>query len=769
MKSLIKWWLYSKRMTKRAAAALVLSIFIYMSLASASQQNSCGDPNQIILRLQDHNNSHINSWNDGNYTYEICYNQLFGYDYAGANPHEYDSDNVVIKLSENKNAHGEGPDGANYIINITYGALSCRMIPADEAPASGETEVISLASNTNAHAAVAGFYTGAGRYKVVCLDGPGGVLDVYWINGAGQKISEICVNKTAFMAARVTSGGETTIDFEVYRGETEIRTKILGNSPAAHPNLLGWAVSSWNISANDLDGAEGNFRFNASAAETSNMSSELRVINSNCINERPVAKIMRPLHRQVYYAGVPIEFNESSYDPDGQIVLWNWTVELNGETEVQSTSRSFMYSFLGRGQRTITLRVTDNEGKSSEDQIAILIVSSPGMISYINMPSHRQQIVDNRLYTQGLAPVQFNANESYVLNSTSIIPAGGTTCTVAVECLGGACPIKTQNSPECTGNTASQIPVIGTPKPFGGMLFNWSLVDLGIKVGGLGGVTGIAQYGSQGQKTINLLIYYNGSEWELAERATRIFFIEPQCQSGGQIFYRMDSDGRLDKSNPLYTNNNSGACKGPNGINGGGDDCCPSGYYCTNDGCVEEVNPPQITNCNRYAASDECEEDIFGAASNGHYPGVWGELGCDGSSWELDGIAYSAECFCAWNVTYSQCRLARNITQTVIIGNDTVTIEDPEPNATCWYEYSTTEPENGYCRVSATAQCGGGDCTFCESVAPMDVPCGRPTIALPLFGGLQFIASLIAVVLIYIVAFKVSRIKRGFFKRIETA
>ncbi len=70
---------------------LVVCLFI-MGIVNAG---SCDD-DQIIMKLFQDSNSHGALWDDVNYNYDVCYNEIFGNEYIGENPHECIYNNEAI-------------------------------------------------------------------------------------------------------------------------------------------------------------------------------------------------------------------------------------------------------------------------------------------------------------------------------------------------------------------------------------------------------------------------------------------------------------------------------------------------------------------------------------------------------------------------------------------------------------------------------------------------------------------------------------------------
>jgi hypothetical protein len=122
-------------------------IFVCLFIVSFTSAASCSD-DQRMLRLASPTNSHGALWNDSSYSYDICYDTVFGETYTGSQPHGCNNNNV-LDLGANSNAHAEAPLGSAYPIEVCYGDLVCTV--RDNACTAGETNVINLYSETNSH------------------------------------------------------------------------------------------------------------------------------------------------------------------------------------------------------------------------------------------------------------------------------------------------------------------------------------------------------------------------------------------------------------------------------------------------------------------------------------------------------------------------------------------------------------------------------------------------------------------------------------------
>ena len=131
------------------------------------------------MRLLDRTNSHGALWNDINYEYEICYNDIFGSDYSGSS-HPLTCVNPVVYLLSATNAHASATEQEIYNTQVCFGDLSCKVA---NSCTEEEKCVVTLSDDTNAHLSACNV---AGSYakKICCLSSPQGpageIGSVYW-------------------------------------------------------------------------------------------------------------------------------------------------------------------------------------------------------------------------------------------------------------------------------------------------------------------------------------------------------------------------------------------------------------------------------------------------------------------------------------------------------------------------------------------------------------------------------------------------------------
>ncbi len=739
----------------------VLGAFVFISLVAAAPTTSCGqnDNNQLIMLISSDTNAHGSEWNASDYPIEICYNELFGSLYTGS-PHVCTpgETNRVLRLSETANAHAESASLNNYPVQVCYGDLACTT--RTTACPVGEKEVVFLSGLGNAHLETndSDFYVN----RVCCSTGGVGSGEenftlLQWQNSAGQPIgvsynAMTHVNWTVRLIAFTKFPVGTNLTFEVWDKDLLLDdfirsfTALTYQSPT-NPDLRIAAITDYKITDADIQKAnepgeftDGKVEFYFKAKTTNpaisnevNLSEILDVNITEGPNTPPYVNIVAPIHRGIYYNGTTVEFKQNSSDSQGPITL-KWTIEEDGFSTTQST---FNYTLKKHGQKTITLRATDQKGLWREDQVAILSVASPGMFSYINEPFHRQ-IIKTTTFA-----VKFSANDSYVVNNQGTCPS------TSVTCLAGNCPVLTENYPP---GCLSKISVSGTPQNFNSLLFNWAFDD-GTGTNGAGLVEGIKQYisGSEGERTITLVLNYTDTPLSafFNQQTKRLFTLinVSQCINNGMT-YIVDPFGSAQQISTMAP---GGYCSGPDGNNETtNDNCCPPGNQCTAEGCV----PTGLNECKDYNSlgMTACNLDEFNLADidpSGSDPPACGTF--------VNGSLVS--CACEWNGTISAgvCNLARSYI---------APFPGPQcnPNKCILEPTQLTECINGYLTVNVSATFVAGAvpaCTVGETKAECEahgglrtILCGKPTVAFGFFDQWQVMTSIAIIALIYFLVYK---------------
>ncbi len=728
----------------------ILTVFFIASLAFVQAAGcSLGSySNETILSLYAPTNSHLALWNDSVQTsYEACFNSTFGFSYTDQNPgvdvHACNPDysNVVVWLSGIANAHAYPPTTTppvGYPVPVCYAGLTCELRTNSCRP--GYQEVISLSYPTNAHAELSD--SNVYNNLVCCSYGASAGWGTKWQDSKGDLIGVAygkasAVNKTVQMIATTNLGPGKVVNFSVYEKDWSNPDDFIRNFSAV-TNAQGVAtVSNFFITDQDMINGGINslepgylqFYFTA-ASGAQDYDSELLYVNGTESNTPPSVSISGPTHRAIYYKGTTIQFNASVID-DGMISSYLWKIAEDG---FQSSQKNFSYTLQTEGQKTITLKVTDNKGVSDEKQIAIAVVASPGGMAFVNQPRHLQTLVNS------LLQVSFSANESYIINSV------GSPCPTTVTCLAGNCPTHTENTPN--GCSPSTLTVAGTPQPFTSAYFNWAFSDgdNGAAMDGFGNTAATKRFGlpssSEGDKRVDLIVNYTnaGTGVGVLRTTSRFFTLldARQCVDNGNTWIEYNETSGEETTR--YSTLTTGRCSGKDGLFGSSDDCCPVGWACSTGGC----NPTNITKCADYSNKTSCNKDALNVVKNDPF---WNSIPKCGEV--VNGVVTT--CSCLWNgtsETSGSCGLNKSSTSSGgTTGGCTY--------SSCYYSTSSTgECVNGYATIQVIAGFTNGTCAGgitedqCVS-GPRTVLCGKPTVALSFFGVWQFIASFLFIGVVY--------------------
>ena len=750
------------------------------------EQYQCADSSQRILKITSLSNAHAELWNgSGNYAIEICFDEIFGFDYNGQSPQECTGSNTVLRLADGTtsetNAHAERREESNpeYGLEVCYGDLDCRTIPANQDCAPEEKEIVSLSDATNAHLETndSDQYVSASEYKVCCFSGGGG--NVRWEKPLGVEINETSVNKSVYLVAYTGLSEGTSITFDIdecddpgnqdppcFLNEDIVEVSNLTDASGKATYNLKFTDEIMDAGSSNEANPELEFYFNASAPGTSFVSGILIVYPFE-IFEPPVAIISSPVHGGIYFNGTNLTFDATNSENAEE---FNWTIVYQGEIEFTDDRPLFNYSFGPPGMRTITLRVTNEDG-FDEAQIAIVIVASSYMFAYINEPSH-MQIVPN---LDNERMVDYSSSDSFVTETTETDPDENFPCDVNVSCAAGYCPSVTQNiPPDCTDDVEN-LTVWGAPSSpeeadYGALFFEWAFSDehQTISFSGYDNESGWVAYNvpsnALNDKTGELSLHFNISNTEeISEDVDRIFTLG-QCLNNGNYYVFLNGS--------ILSTSTPGVCAGEDGIiDGQYPDCCPVQWYCTDqDGDGNQVPAfcalnDEIDQCREYDNENDCNADIFDVAENDP---AGDDLMCDSDEqqtgiecyWEDhdDGDSGNDECgirlicepnqgengqcidyICEYTYPAAEC-IDGLMTIEYILG----LLPDQDPNE----EYCDGYPIN---QDQYNALCGKD---------PVIVPCGRLNFELGFFDYTQFFAAALVILLIYLIVHSMQRRRR---------
>lgn len=711
---------------------------------------SCSKVNQTIFSLYDESNSNVSLWDDVNAGYKICYEQIFGKEYAGLNPHACNigNTNKVLKISALSNALAEKPDGTNYNVNVCYGEMSCSLRSNCIV---GEKVVVKLASQT---ASLVSNSTIIGYTNLLCCsEKPLGFNSLSWKNSSENAfITNAKKGDSVKLYATTNLSAGSSVNFDIYEYNTLLpnsNIRVGSNALIGIVNASGVATATWTITDADF-AAGGNdnpsqFYYVANNAGFWNSSNSpilitantAVVINSGGQCDIDISSGVDKLnHRGIYFVNKNIEFNQTKND---NVV---WTIDDNGVITT-NTDKSFVKQFTTPGQKTITLTDSNIVGCGVQTrQISILVVASPGLLAFINTP------FDNQVFqfdSGSSLNVLYSANDSYVVDSVL-----NGTCGRIITCFAGNCPTQTSGTPETcpSGSIAVTNNLIGNI--WANINFTWSKINGNSEIkliSGKGNVTGIANYDKSseksnavGDKQIKLIANYTTglkSKANLENIFLRSFTIGT-CIDGGKKRLNIDSSGRIINISSTISTNTAGTQqfdKNACGDKGDGIICCPSGWDCSVDGCKVSDAPPVIS-CSNYTSPIDCNNDPYSAS------------GFDYGNMIQNGL--SAECNVNYRCSWSGTSCSFNITQLDNLGNFggscLETAFDNNPNSCA--DGATTHTVN----ISSTTS-GTLSCLTCQN-GVYEVPCGKPVIELPFFGVEQLVLSLISIVGLYLLMFR---------------
>ena len=365
------------------------------------------------------------------YDYSICYPDIFGEDYTGANPHACVGGNKVLGLSSVSDAHAEVPELNNYRTSICYGDLVCG---SDNACIPDEEIVASLYSETNSHVA-AGDFPGY-DIKICCRKGVSSSLsNLHWENMNGESIDATRIGASVKAVVPGSELAGKNISYKIWKSVAWWWDDKVAIS-STRGDLI-WKAGK-NKSSGILEG--GDYYFEAKVGTGSFVSSEgnaygtLRVAPGN--NVPPVANITSPKDKQIYFLNEPLSFTQASYDVDS---TFNWVWDFGDESSVSGDSVSMnnynvVHAYTTTGQKNIKLNVVDEEGASSMDKVTILVVNSSYILAYIDEPKWGSSAFTSL--------VKCNATSTYAVNVTH-----NSTGIEKIECIAGNCPSKTEGCP----------------------------------------------------------------------------------------------------------------------------------------------------------------------------------------------------------------------------------------------------------------------------------------------------------------------------------
>ena len=236
----------------------------------------------------------------------------------------------------------------------------------------------------------------------------------------------------------------------------------------------------------------------------------------------------------------------------------------------------------------------------------------------------------------------------------------------------------------------------------------------------------------------------------------------PLCPNNGGPFSQCSSARTsytfLDPGNVGVSQStmNGAACAGQDRVNGTIDDCCPSGWSCStsnvNPGCKLYNVTDTTARCSFYTTQSACQNDSRHLSPNDPAYSIY-NCGTTNNTANTNTL-----CSCSWDYPTNSCAFGKT------------TRTSTEPIAViskCVYGSVLGECSAGYQTVDITILNSTGFDPACTP-STRTVPCLRSTIQLPFFGAMQFMLSMIAIALLYLIMFgiKTRFIKFFYLKKI---
>jgi hypothetical protein len=636
-----------------------------------------GDSDQIIMKLFRSENSHGAFWNDPNYEIEVCYEDIFGSEFEGVEPHECtyahdalpgdEPENVIVRLYQETNSHAELPDLVSptpeYDKFVCFGNLECLPRSTVECAAmeggSGEwKEVVRLEQSTNSHISIAGDPDYVQR--VCCKSQSSSIDSVKWTDLNGVTLTsgaDVGLKSKVYAEVDGIFLGGKTIRYEIYKGANPDPSVDDPEIVYTDDFKLRWNAGKISSSPEIFEGGTYRFRSRIEPSGTwTGLSTPIEVSNEER-NIPPTVIINGILDKQIYFLNEELHLSATITDPDDELFEYEWNLGdgtiLTGNS-VHLENYEFDYSFTGpdgKGQKNIVLTARDQRGAMGFDKKSIVIVNSSYALAYIDTPVFEEVILDRQ--------VDFDASSSYVV-STSDSDFDG--CTDTVICEAGKCPSQTAGCPPCGPSPPGcEITISPITINYDAINFIWdidngydlqeglglvSVLDYNFPIIGMHTAlleiqfgTGIDETSAFTETQFDILFGLDNICFEARTEADIIFV------GGGTIgdtFWIDPSTGEK-----VSSMNN---CNRPLGVDLNGDlmpNCCPSGYACESDKCV----PSDINFCEDYKTQSDCDgQDAYDELDDS----LEG-LDCDYLGSYGDDCSKFMSCKCFWNSGTGKC------------------------------------------------------------------------------------------------------------------
>jgi len=319
--------------------------------------HSCSSSSQTIMKLSDWNNALGGFW-DSTFTYDICYNELFGKEFTNGTIHPLGCSSPVLWLNSSTNAYASTFPTAKYNLPICFGNMICRS--DNSSCASDEKTVLKLSSLTDALISNA---TSSGAVQICCKLQT--TTAANWTNMKEAVISKADLNDSVKLI--VFGVGIGNVNYTIYKDGTYWWNKDQVISQTSTKGYLVWQAKN-----------SGTYYFKAQVEGDSNWKqSNNMVVSSSENNFKPTIKIIKPARETTYIidsttgSTASIIFEQTSSDEDDDLnVTWDFGEGYNSSTfsnciTTRNCNTTYAYSSSG----TKLIKATAKEMSRSQSTI----------------------------------------------------------------------------------------------------------------------------------------------------------------------------------------------------------------------------------------------------------------------------------------------------------------------------------------------------------------------------------------------------------------
>ncbi|MBC8435097.1 PKD domain-containing protein, partial [archaeon] len=406
-------------------------LFVFLFLVS-SVYAVCSD-DQTLFKLYRENNSHVSTYSDGNFPIEVCYNEFYGINYLGLEPHDCyeDNGNVVFWINSSKNSHISSDETDEYTIPVCYGNLKCKFTSVD----CSDTEVLIAKSYSleNSHISLR-----QEEYSYnICCTNTLEFRESFWSDLVGNQVDSVELGDSVLMIAKGFEFNTTQAHNYSINGAADLNfvekawnwITFRGWEPSE-----SWVMNSLNEWKTSIVGI---FSFNVNVIGTSISA------NSGFLNiledERDTIPTVEILSEDsvVTLVNTPIIFNSTVKDEDDFLtVTWDFgdgTPQLSKQNYALATSDSIYltanYTFSEPGHYVVKLTASERDrNEKTFDSVDVFVYDEGvNVIPVVSSPINGKNDYGNTIWfdaTQSFVAdcslTQFRTGYDYKINDTEL-------------------------------------------------------------------------------------------------------------------------------------------------------------------------------------------------------------------------------------------------------------------------------------------------------------------------------------------------------------